>query len=122
MGISVVACLFNTFYVSIEASKDDFSDASFDMSIDVASIDTEIEKRDDHLRSPDFFEVGKFPKITFKSTGIKKAGKNRYRVSGDLTRNGVPKPVTMELWYRGTIVNEKENSKNGRAPGRKRKR
>src|SRR3546814_9829080 len=79
------------------------------MSIDVASIDTEIEKRDDHLRSPDFFEVGKFPKITFKSTGIKKAGKNRYRVSGDLTMHGVTKPVTMELWYRGTIVNEKDN-------------
>src|SRR3546814_16409569 len=71
MGISDVAGLFNTFDVSIEASKDDFSDASFDMSIDVASIDTEIEKRDDHFRRPDFFDVGKFPKIIFKITDRK---------------------------------------------------
>src|SRR3546814_4749104 len=103
MGISDVACLFNTFDVSIEASKDDFSDSSFDMSIDVSSIDTEIEHRDDHLRSPDFFEVGKFPKITFICTCINKAGKNRYRVSGDMTMYCVTKPFTMELWYRGTI-------------------
>ena len=43
--------------------------------------------------------------MTFKSTGIKKAGKDRYKVSGNLTMHGVTKPVTMDLWYRGTVVN-----------------
>jgi len=65
--------------------------------------------RDDHLRSADFFNVEKFPKMTYKSTSIKKAGKDRYKLTGDLTLHGITKPVTMELWYRGTI----ENPQNG---------
>ncbi|MFS8615348.1 MAG: YceI family protein [Solitalea sp.] len=110
MGIADVSGLFNSFECSIVSDKEDFSDAVFDLSIDVSSIDTEIQKRDDHLRSADFFDVEKFPKITYKSTGIKKAGKNRYKLTGNLTLHGVTKPVTMDLWYRGTNVNDKDNS------------
>ncbi|QEC53889.1 polyisoprenoid-binding protein YceI [Anseongella ginsenosidimutans] len=109
-GISDVSGLFNSFESTITAAKEDFSDAVFDLSIEVASIDTEIEKRDNHLRSADFFDVEKFPKITFKSTGIKKAGKDRYKLTGDLTMHGVTKPVTMDLWYRGTNVSDRDNS------------
>ncbi len=108
--ISDVQGLFNSFDATITANEPDFSDAVFELTIDVASIDTEVKMRDDHLRSPDFFHVEKYPNITFKSSSIKKTGKeNRYKLSGDLTIHGVTKPVTMDLWYRGTI----ENPQNG---------
>lgn len=105
LGISEVDGAFQTFDVTIVTNKPDFSDASFELSADVKSIDTEIEMRDNHLRSADFFNVEKFPKMTFKSTSIKKNGKNKYKLSGDLTLLGITKPVTMDLWYRGTIQN-----------------
>ncbi len=105
LGISDVAGLFKTFDVTVVTNKSDFSDATFELSVDVNSINTEVEMRDNHLRSADFFDVGTYPAMTFKSTGIKKAGKDRYKVSGNLTMHGVTKPVTMDLWYRGTVVN-----------------
>src|SRR5690606_10030796 len=105
MGISDILGLFQKFDVSISASRADFSDAVFQLTIDASSIDTEVQKRDDHLRSADFFDVEKFPSIAFTSKSIEKAGNNRYRLSGDLTMLGVTKPVTMDLWYRGTIEN-----------------
>ena len=106
LGISEVTGLFKNFDVNITTSKDDFNDAVFEMTADVASVDTEIEMRDNHLKSADFFDVAKFPKMNFKSTSIKPSGeKNRYKLTGDLTLHGVTKPVTMDLWYRGTVEN-----------------
>lgn len=105
LGISDVAGLFNAFDATIVSSAEDFSDAVFELTADVASIDTEVEMRDDHLKSADFFHVEKFPTMTYKSTAIKKAGKDKYKLTGDLTMHGVTKPVTMDLWYRGTIEN-----------------
>lgn len=108
--ISDVEGLFNSFDATITASEEDFSDAVFELTVDVASIDTEVEMRDDHLRSPDFFNVEKYPAIEFKSTSIEKTEKeNRYKLTGDLTMHGVTKPVTMDLWYRGIF----ENPQNG---------
>ena len=61
--------------------------------------------RDDHLKSPDFFEVEKFPKMTFKSTSVEKTKeKNKFKLKGELTMRGITKTVTMDLWYRGTIT------------------
>ncbi len=105
LGISDVAGLFRNFEVTVTTGKDDFSDAVFELSADVASINTEVEMRDNHLRSGDFFEVEKYPAMTFKSTSIKKAGKDRYKLTGNLTIRDVTKQVTMDLWYRGTIEN-----------------
>lgn len=107
LGISEISGAFNDFEVAITATKPDFSDAVFDLSVKVASIDTEVEKRDDHLRSPDFFEVEKFSKMTFRSKSIKPAGKDRYTLTGDLTVRGQTKSVEMDLWYRGTTTNQK---------------
>lgn len=109
--ISDVDGLFNSFDATITASEEDFSDAVFELTIDVASIDTEVDMRDDHLRSPDFFHVEKYPTITFESTSIEETGKeNHYKLTGDLTMHGVTKTVTMDLWYRG----RHENPKNGK--------
>ena len=105
LGISDVSGLFKNFDVKISSSKDDFSDAVFDLSADVASINTEVDMRDNHLKSADFFDVATYPKLTFKSTSIKPAGKNRYQLTGDLSLHGVTKPVTMNVLYRGTVEN-----------------
>jgi len=105
LGISDVDGLFNKFEASAIANKADFSDAVFELSVNVASINTQIEMRDNHLRSTDFFEVEKYPSMTFKSTSITKVSKDRYKLNGNLTLRGITKPVTMDLWYRGTIEN-----------------
>lgn len=105
LGISDVLGLFQAFEARATASKPDFSDAVFELNAQTASINTEVEKRDEHLKSPDFFNVEKFPVMSFKSTSIKKAGKDKYKLNGDFTLNGVTKPVSMDLWYRGTIAN-----------------
>lgn len=106
-GISEIEGLFKDFDVKATATKADFSDAVFELTADVKSIDTEVEMRDNHLRSADFFDADKFEKITFKSTSIKPNGKNKYILGGDLTMHGVTMPVKMNLLYRGTIVNPK---------------
>lgn len=104
LGISDVEGLFKNFDVTIKAAKPDFSDGVFELSADISSINTEIEMRDNHLKSPDFFDAAKFPKLTFKSTSIKPNGKNKYTLSGNLTMHGITKPVSLNLTYRGTIV------------------
>jgi polyisoprenoid-binding protein YceI len=107
MGISDVDGLFNKFTASATATKADFSDAVFELSVDVPSINTQVEMRDNHLRSADFFEVEKYPTMTFKSTSITKVSKDKYKLTGNLTLRGITKPVTMDLWYRGTNVDDK---------------
>lgn len=102
-GISEVDGRFGDFEAIVFSDKADFSDAKFDLKVATASINTDIEMRDNHLKSPDFFDVEKYPAMTFESTGLKKAGKDRYQLSGNLTMHGITKPVTMDLWYRGTI-------------------
>lgn len=105
LGVSDVSGTFNDFEVTVNSSKPDFSDAVFELTAKTASIDTRVQQRNDHLKSPDFFDAEKFPTLNFKSTSIKPAGKNKYTLSGELTIHGVTKPVTMDLLYRGTIEN-----------------
>ena len=103
-GFSSVFGLFQKFEATINSSKADFSDAAFTLSVDATSINTEVKMRDDDLRSPNFFDVAKYPSMTFKSTSITNTTgmKDRFKITGDLTMHGVTKSVTMDLWYRGT--------------------
>ncbi len=74
----------------------DFTHSSVEATIDVASVDTRVQKRDDDLRSPHFFDAAKYPTITFKSSKVEKAGAG-LKVTGDLTMKGVTRPVTLEV-------------------------
>lgn len=105
LGVSDISGTFNDFDVTVQSTKPDFSDAQFELSAKAASIDTRVEARNNHLKSADFFDVEKYPTLNFKSTSIKKAGKNKFKLTGDLTIHGVTKPVTMDLVYRGTVEN-----------------
>jgi polyisoprenoid-binding protein YceI len=71
--------------------------STVDIVIDATTIDTHEPKRDAHLKSPDFFDVAKYPTINFKSTKIEKAGKAKFKVTGDLTMHGVTKPVVLSV-------------------------
>lgn len=96
---------FKAYDAKITATKPDFSDAKFDISIDVASLNTENDMRDKHLKSGDFFDVEKYPTITFKSTSFKKVNGNQYKLVGDLTFHGVTKQVMLNAVYNGTQEN-----------------
>ena len=90
-GFSDIFGLFQKFEATVISSKPDFSDAVFTLSVDVASVNTEVKMRDDDLRSPNFFEVAKYPVMTFKSTAIRNTTgiKDRYKITGDLMLHGV---------------------------------
>ena len=92
--VSDVEGSFKNFDATVTSSKEDFSDAVVDLTADVASVNTDNEKRDEHLKSADFFDVAKFPKLTFKSTSFKKEG-NAYKVTGDLNLHGVTKTISL---------------------------
>jgi polyisoprenoid-binding protein YceI len=104
LAVSDVDGYFKDFDATIVAAKPDFSDAKVNFSANTASVSTDNEKRDAHLKSADFFEVEKFPALTFVSTGIKPTGANKYQLTGNLTIHGVTKPAVFDMLYRGTIT------------------
>jgi polyisoprenoid-binding protein YceI len=72
-----------------------------DAQVDVTSVDTRDERRDGHLRSPEFFDAEHYPTLTFKSSKVEKVGDNHFKVLGDLTMRGVTKPVIFDAEYHG---------------------
>ncbi|MGJ5642567.1 YceI family protein [Formosa sp. S-31] len=113
LGINDVSGTFNDVDITLEASKADFSDASFTLVAKTASIDTEVDARNTHLKSADFLNVETYPTLNFKSNKMTKIKGDFYKLTGNLTMHGVTKPVTLELKFRGTTVNpmnQKETS------------
>jgi len=102
MSLSEVDGRFKNFDASITASKPDFSDAVFTLSADVASINTENDMRDGDLKSDKYFDIAKYPKMTFVSKSISRINAKKYKLTGDLTLHGVTKTVSLELTYNGT--------------------
>ena len=101
MMVSTVRGRFKTFTGDLDIDEQNPAASSVDFNIDVASVDTGQEARDNHLRSPDFFDVAQFPTITYKSTAVEPSGDNTYRVTGDLTIHGVTKSHTLEVTREG---------------------
>ena len=87
-----------------------FSDSSLEAEVDIASIDTAVTDRDNHLKSPDFFDAAKYPKMTFKSTKIS-GNEKSFKLVGDLTIKGKTKQVTFNGSYKGTAVDPYGNTK-----------
>ena len=102
LGISSVRGRFTDFAATVEIAPDDIAKSRVEAVIRAASIDTGNGMRDDHLRSPDFLDVARFPEITYTSTGLTPAGSDRWTVSGELTLHGVVRPVDLDLAYLGT--------------------
>lgn len=102
MMISNVHGRFETFSGNVEFNEQNPTLSSVEVKIDAASINTRDEKRDGHLKSPDFFNVAEFPYATFKSTRVEKLNDNHGKIYGDLTIRGVTKPVVLDVEYSGT--------------------
>lgn len=111
--ITNVTGSFGTFDATLEADKEDFSDAKATFEADIASISTGNEQRDGHLKGEDFFAADQHPKLSFVSTDIKKVSDDEYKLTGDLTVRGVSKPITLDVTYNGTVVDPYGQTKAG---------
>lgn len=112
-GIAEIEGRFMKYDGLVIADKPDFSDAKIDFTIDVSSINTDEAQRDMHLRSADFFDVAKYPTITFKSKSLQSIGENKYILMGEFSMHGITKTITLEATYRGTVVDPFKHTKAG---------
>jgi len=117
--ISTVTGTFKVFEASLETENEDFSDAEINFSLDVNSIDTNQPDRDTHLKSADFFDAEKYPKITFESTSFEKVegdprdSVKRYKLKGDITIKDLTKPIIFDVEFGGTATDFYGNVKAG---------
>lgn len=104
---------FRQFDATIESADDDFSQASVEVTVDANSIDTNNADRDKHLRSADFFEVDKYPEITFRGTEFTKKGEGQYVLKGLLGIKGVENEISLDVEHGGKIKDPFGNEKAG---------
>jgi polyisoprenoid-binding protein YceI len=104
-SISTVEGGFKSFSATITSSKDDMSDAVVELTADINSINSGVDSRDNHLKTPDFFDAATYPTLTFKSTSFKKVDDKNYVMTGDLTLHGVTKSVMLSVTFNGTYTN-----------------
>ena len=97
MMATTVKGQFDKVQGTLEIDDKDITKSKVVVTIDLASVNTHEPKRDGHLKSPDFFDVAKFPVATFKSTKVQKVGKNKLKVTGDLSLHGITKPVVLDV-------------------------
>jgi polyisoprenoid-binding protein YceI len=107
MVISNVSGNFKDFSIVLKSEKEDFSDATVASTVQVASISTDNDYRDKHLKSDDFFNAEKFPEIKFKSTKFEKLDDNKYKITGDFTMRDVTKKVIFDAVLNGTLKTDK---------------
>jgi polyisoprenoid-binding protein YceI len=101
MAVSEVEGNFKDFDATLTTKSADFNGAEITFTAKTASIDTDNERRDGHLKSPDFFDAEKHPELSFKGNLVKEGGK--YKLKGNLTMHGVTKPAEFDVTYGGTI-------------------
>jgi polyisoprenoid-binding protein YceI len=103
MMISTVRGLFDVLSGQLNIDEEHPENSWVEAEVDVASINTRDERRDGHLKSPDFFDVENYPKITFKSTKVEPVGDHEYRVTGNLTMHGVTREEVFQVEYSGIL-------------------
>ncbi len=111
--IAEVTGQFKVYEAMVIVNKLDLSDIKIDFSIDAKSVDTDNEDRDNHLRSEDFFDVVKYPKIKFKGKSLNLISENQYKLTGDFEMLGVTKEITLDVKYGGMVKDPYGNTKAG---------
>ena len=111
--ISTVTGSFRKFEGEVDTESDDFADSEVSFSLDVDSIDTTQEARDEHLKSAEFFDAATYPKISFKSTKLAKVSGSDYKLDGHLTIKDVTKPVTLDVEFGGSAADFYGQTKAG---------
>jgi polyisoprenoid-binding protein YceI len=99
--VSKVPGTFTKFNGTLTVDRDNFENSAAEATIDIGSVNTANERRDNHLKSPDFFNAAEFASATFKSTSWKKTGEDTFDITGDLTLHGVTKPVVLHTTLLG---------------------
>jgi polyisoprenoid-binding protein YceI len=99
--ISNVSGSLKSFEAEVETEGEDFTTAKISLSADMASISTNNDQRDAHLRNSDFFEVEKYPELKFTSTRLEKIDSDTFTLLGDLTLKGVTRPVKLNVEFNG---------------------
>lgn len=107
--VTKVRGAFKNFSGSFEVAEDPTA-STLSVDVDLVSVDTGAEDRDNHLRSPDFFDLDNHPTMTFRSTGLSPAG-DAWKLSGDLSIKGVTKPVTLDMEFLGVAADPWGNAK-----------
>ncbi len=113
MVISKTTGIFADYSGAVDFDGANLENASVDITIKMASIDTESEDRDNHLKSPDFLDAEKFPEMTFKSSKIVAGKNNKFEIMGKLTIKGVSKDVTLDAEFNGVIDDPWGNTRAG---------
>lgn len=114
MGVATVRGRFDDVTADLELDDpNDPTTGSGTVTVKAASVNTGSEMRDNHLRSPDFFDAEKYADIVFKLKSISKAGDDKYKVTGDLTIKGITKEITLDYEHSGSVVDPYGNTKVG---------
>jgi polyisoprenoid-binding protein YceI len=113
MMITYVRGHFKNIGGSLEFDSARPEEARVEVAIDAATLWSGEPERDEHLRSPDFLDVARHPRITFRSTRVRPLARNEYRVTGDLTIRGVTRPVTLDVRYLGQCRSPFEDTRVG---------
>jgi polyisoprenoid-binding protein YceI len=111
--ISTVTGTFKKFSGTINKQSEDFENADIQFSIDVNSISTNQETRDKHLKTAEFFDAEKYPKINFKSTSFKKVKEHNFTLIGNLTIKDITKPIELKVDFGGVAKDTQGNPKAG---------
>jgi polyisoprenoid-binding protein YceI len=110
LGITAVRGAFNEFEGTLELGDDPAGARAYG-SVSVASVDTNQERRDAHLRSPDFFDAERFPKLTFQSSEIRPLNAETFKIAGDLMMHGVTRPITLTAELKSTDDDPRGNQR-----------
>lgn len=113
MMITNVTGMFTVFDAEMTSSNEDFSDAKIHFEADVNSVTTNNQQRDEHLKGEDFFAADQFPKLTFRSTDLKKVNEEEFRLTGELTIRNVTKVVTLNGEFGGSMLDPYGNTRVG---------
>ncbi len=111
--ISEVSGKFDRYDIEVVSAKEDFSDAQINVNVQTSSIDTDNEKRDNHLRSDDFFNAEKYPELKFVGRKLQKMDGDKYKLYGDLTIRDITRPVTLDVTMGGVVKDPRGNERAG---------